>query len=535
MTLVAALAGLAAAGRILFAAVPDVQPVTVTVAAAGVALGPRRGFAVGAIAALASNFFLGQGVHTPWQMLAWGGCGVLAGVMRPLLRDAGSRSRCSASYSASRFGWSWTSGSGLRSIPHTWAALATILGAGRCVQRCSRNGQPRARPRGGTRAAPRPRAPRETLANRGRVGVIGVWPPRWPLPLAVVPGALAASPVGPLAGAARVPRRRAAAYGGFAEAGRASDPSLTAWAALGLVAAGGSPTRAPARSPISRPRGRCGDERDGHRAAVARPRRAWRPARGAAGATARRRARKRAGQRRDLDDPCPAWCRRADTAAAPPLRARGPVALRRLVLESGGRPDSNDTAAALEALRAAGMTGAPIARGLAALRAFRNRDGGYALTPGASPTRSPRRGRSRRSSPVAGGRERRPGASSRGCGARTAATATRRDTRRRPSGSPRRSPLLLQAARTLAFLTAGVTPVRALFACVTVTTHHPVASRVVLRTPRRAARRPSQGKHAPQGAQLIDTKTSAREGAAGTFYCKGSYDALPAGRTPGGS
>jgi len=35
-----------------------------------------------AIAALASNFFLGQGVYTPWQMLAWGGCGVLAGLAR---------------------------------------------------------------------------------------------------------------------------------------------------------------------------------------------------------------------------------------------------------------------------------------------------------------------------------------------------------------------------------------------------------------------------------------------------------------------
>jgi energy-coupling factor transport system substrate-specific component len=60
--------------------------VTVIAAAAGVALGPRRGFAVGALAALASNVFLGQGPHTPWQMLGWGVCGVLGGVARPLLR-----------------------------------------------------------------------------------------------------------------------------------------------------------------------------------------------------------------------------------------------------------------------------------------------------------------------------------------------------------------------------------------------------------------------------------------------------------------
>ena len=86
LTLVATLGGLAAAGRVLFAPIPSVQPVTVIVAAAGVALGPRRGFAVGALAAIASNFFLGQGPHTPWQMLAWGGCGLLAGLLRPLLR-----------------------------------------------------------------------------------------------------------------------------------------------------------------------------------------------------------------------------------------------------------------------------------------------------------------------------------------------------------------------------------------------------------------------------------------------------------------
>jgi len=129
VTLVAALAGLAAAGRVLFAAIPDVQPVTVTVAAAGVALGPRRGFAVGAVAALVSNFFLGQGVHTPWQMLAWGGCGVLAGVLRPLLR----RRIAFAAFClvlGFAFGtlmdvWEW-----FTFYPHTWAALTAILAQG---------------------------------------------------------------------------------------------------------------------------------------------------------------------------------------------------------------------------------------------------------------------------------------------------------------------------------------------------------------------------------------------------------------------
>lgn len=48
----------------------------------------------------------------------------------------------------------------------------------------------------------------------------------------------------------------------------------------------------------------------------------------------------------------------------------------------GGKPDSNDTAAAIEALRASGVRGKTIGRGLAALRAFENRDGGFELTGG---------------------------------------------------------------------------------------------------------------------------------------------------------
>ena len=36
---------------------------------------------VGALAALASNFFFGQGEWTPWQMYAWGLMGYLAGAL----------------------------------------------------------------------------------------------------------------------------------------------------------------------------------------------------------------------------------------------------------------------------------------------------------------------------------------------------------------------------------------------------------------------------------------------------------------------
>ena len=46
----------------------------------------------------------------------------------------------------------------------------------------------------------------------------------------------------------------------------------------------------------------------------------------------------------------------------------------------GGAADANDTAAAIQALRAAGVTGRPIDRGVAFLRRHQNRDGGFELT-----------------------------------------------------------------------------------------------------------------------------------------------------------
>ena len=49
---------------------------------------------------------------------------------------------------------------------------------------------------------------------------------------------------------------------------------------------------------------------------------------------------------------------------------------------ANGEADSNDTAAALEALRVAGVRGKPVARGVTFLRSFQNQDGGFELTHG---------------------------------------------------------------------------------------------------------------------------------------------------------
>src|SRR5436305_6674211 len=85
VSLVATLAALAVVGRIAFAPFPNVKPTTDIVLFAGLAIGVAPGFAVGAITALASNVFFGQGPWTPWQMLAWGLVGVAGGLIGKLL------------------------------------------------------------------------------------------------------------------------------------------------------------------------------------------------------------------------------------------------------------------------------------------------------------------------------------------------------------------------------------------------------------------------------------------------------------------
>jgi energy-coupling factor transport system substrate-specific component len=76
IALVATLAALAALGRIAFAALPNVKPTTDIVFISGYVLGGAPGFAVGSVAALASNVFFGQGPWTPWQMTGWGAVGI---------------------------------------------------------------------------------------------------------------------------------------------------------------------------------------------------------------------------------------------------------------------------------------------------------------------------------------------------------------------------------------------------------------------------------------------------------------------------
>ncbi|MBA2424776.1 MAG: hypothetical protein H0V58_05380 [Actinobacteria bacterium] len=65
---------------------------------------------------------------------------------------------------------------------------------------------------------------------------------------------------------------------------------------------------------------------------------------------------------------------------------------------------------------------------------------------------------------------------------------------------------------------------------VTFRTHKAASFRVVLRVPTQGrAQLFLTGKTAPRGGPLIDTKTYACEGAAGSYYCRAAYEPLPKG------
>jgi energy-coupling factor transport system substrate-specific component len=171
--------------------------------------------------------------------------------------------------------------------------------------------------------------------------------------------------------------------GGFAESGGTAGPELTAWAALGLRAggadAGGALQYLQARENA------LPELTDAELVAVAE---------GALGRTPsvlldRIRSAQRPDGRIGPNVNSTIWgilALRQSGLRAPRSSIR--FLLRQQARSGGwawylhGQPDSNDTAAAIEALRASGIRGAPIRRGLAYLLRLRNADGGFELTPG---------------------------------------------------------------------------------------------------------------------------------------------------------
>ncbi|MBR3275946.1 MAG: ECF transporter S component [Eubacterium sp.] len=86
MVIIAVMTALSVLGRFIFAVIPGFKPITAIVVITAVWLGPESGFLTGALSAVISNFYFGQGPWTPFQMFAWGIIGLVAGYLSRFLK-----------------------------------------------------------------------------------------------------------------------------------------------------------------------------------------------------------------------------------------------------------------------------------------------------------------------------------------------------------------------------------------------------------------------------------------------------------------
>jgi prenyltransferase/squalene oxidase-like repeat protein len=195
---------------------------------------------------------------------------------------------------------------------------------------------------------------------------------------------LAIAAPSPVQDAARYLESRQAASGCFAEPGGTAEPGLTAWAIIGLRAAGRTARGLEeARACLARNEQGLRTATDLELAVVAL---------GAFGEspesllTKLRALVRRDGQIGPTVNSTIWGVLALRQAGATVPRATVRYLLARQTRGGGwgwaarGSPDSNDTAAAIQALRSVGMRGRTIARGLAFLRRHQNRDGGFELT-----------------------------------------------------------------------------------------------------------------------------------------------------------
>lgn len=411
LALVATLAALAAIGRIAFAPIPNVKPTTDIVLIAGLVLGGAPGFVVGSVAALASNLLFGQGPWTPWQMAAWGLCGMLGALIGRLagrqvgrlplaLACAGAGLMFGAIMDASI----WVTYGGGQGISQYLAIAATslpfnlahaagnfvfALAFGPALVRALARFRDRMEVSWGEDAAP----------GTGSPGLAG--PAVLLLAATLCAGMLAA----PFEAAAASTKLKAARYlvsaqnrdGGWGPApGTASNAVQTSWAVVGLAAAGYDPLRVKMRGRTPAALLRRYAERSRTTADIERTAIALAAA-GLPASTGGLYGRLRRSQRSD-----------GSFAGLVNLTSYGLIALRASGLRAGSsrvqraarwiearqNPDGSfnfarrgapgtvdDTAGALQALAAAGRRGTAARRALAYLLARQNGDGGFALQP----------------------------------------------------------------------------------------------------------------------------------------------------------
>jgi squalene-hopene cyclase-like protein/prenyltransferase/squalene oxidase-like repeat protein len=405
VALVAALAALAVAGRLVFAAIPNVVATTDIVLITGFAVGAAPGFAVGALAAAVSNIWLGQGPWTPWEMAGWGMVGLggaaLATVTRGRLGRIGLAAACGAAGLAygALLDLSVMVGYGgeqslerylaisARGVPfnvaHAAGNVALALAAAPALVRMISRYRSRFEFEWG------PRARRRAAASV--------------LPLsALIVGALIVAPADPAraqsagAGAAlRWIEHVQGADGGFsASPGSGSSAAITGWASLGLEAAGVNPldVRRGGHSPIEFMRADLDTVRstgDLERTILALV--------GAGTSPRRFGGRDLVGELRKRRSASGTFEGQVNLTAFGilALRAAGarPAALRRSAawlraaqnpdggwgFRAGAGSDPDSTGAALQGLAAAANHGASAHRGASYLRRTQRGDGGFAL------------------------------------------------------------------------------------------------------------------------------------------------------------
>ena len=84
LVIVAVMTALSVVGRFI----PLFKPITALTVITAVYIGGEAGFLVGAMSALVSNFWFGQGPWTPFQMFAWGMIGLIGGLLSKYLKKS---------------------------------------------------------------------------------------------------------------------------------------------------------------------------------------------------------------------------------------------------------------------------------------------------------------------------------------------------------------------------------------------------------------------------------------------------------------
>lgn len=88
LILIAVMIALSVVGRFIFAPLPGFKPVTAMTVLTAMYFGSDAGFMTGALTAVISNFYFGQGPWTPFQMFSWGIIGLLAGIFAEKLKKS---------------------------------------------------------------------------------------------------------------------------------------------------------------------------------------------------------------------------------------------------------------------------------------------------------------------------------------------------------------------------------------------------------------------------------------------------------------